>query len=63
MTPRRSHRFAGKPRMKQIIVRKKYVNEEEEDSKKDESDKVEDEMEATEGSDSSKLGIRPLTLR
>lgn len=47
MTPRRSNRFAGKPHMKQFVVRKNYVNEGEEDSEKVESDKVEDDLEAT----------------
>lgn len=56
ITPRRSHRFANKPQMKQIVVRKNYANEEEDDYEKVESEKGEEEMEATEGSDSSNLG-------
>lgn len=55
VTPRRFNRFLGKPRMKKIVARKNYVNEGEEDSEKAESDKVEDDMEATKGSESSKL--------
>lgn len=55
MTPRRSNRFVGKPCMKQIVERKNYVKDDVEDSEKEESDKAEDDMEATEGSKSFKM--------
>lgn len=55
VTPWRSNRFVGKPYMKQIVVRKNYTKEGEEDSEKAESDKGEDDMEATKGSESYKM--------
>ncbi|XP_059074956.1 uncharacterized protein LOC131874987 [Cryptomeria japonica] len=46
VTPRRSNRFIGKPRIKQIVVNKNYVKYGVEDIEKEESDKDEDDMEA-----------------